>query len=66
CAVLTTLAGIGGRTAFHLARMGAKVIMACRSVERGEKARAKMTKELATFEAGGAPSSGKQGTLEVK
>lgn len=39
-------AGIGNRTALHLARMGAKVIMACRSVQRGEEARAKMEKEI--------------------
>ncbi|CAN0057163.1 unnamed protein product [Ascophyllum nodosum] len=38
--------GIGCRTALNLARLGAKVIMACRSVERGEEARAKMEAEL--------------------
>ncbi|CAM9996016.1 unnamed protein product [Ascophyllum nodosum] len=38
--------GIGNRTAFHLARMGAKVIMACRSIERGEAARAKIEEEI--------------------
>ena len=39
-------AGIGCRTALNLARLGAKVIMACRSVERGEETRAKMEAEL--------------------
>ncbi|CAN0586204.1 unnamed protein product, partial [Laminaria digitata] len=38
--------GIGSRTAFHLAQMGAKVIMACRSVERGESARVIMEQEI--------------------
>ncbi|CAM9882037.1 unnamed protein product, partial [Hapterophycus canaliculatus] len=38
--------GIGSRTAFHLAKAGARVIMACRSFERGEEARQKLEKEL--------------------
>ncbi|CAN0078684.1 unnamed protein product [Scytosiphon promiscuus] len=64
-AVPTTLAGIGGRTAFHLAKMGAKVVMACRSVERGEKARAQMTQELAMLGEERGPEGVKPGMLEV-
>lgn len=59
--------GIGSRIAFHLARMGAKVIMACRSMDRGEGARTKMTRELSTLAArttlGGVVRAG---TLEVR
>lgn len=63
----SALAGIGSRTAFHLARMGAKVIMACRSVERGEAARAKLQQELAaTVGSGKTPSAVRAGTLEVR
>lgn len=40
------LSGIGKRTAYNLARMGAKVIMACRSLERGEKARQELEEEM--------------------
>eukprot|EP00752_Nemacystus_decipiens_P012085 g10715.t1 len=57
--------GIGSRTAFHLARMGAKVIMACRSVERGEAARAKLQQELATLSSAKTSSAVLPGTLEV-
>eukprot|EP00903_Cladosiphon_okamuranus_P008357 g8037.t1 len=57
--------GIGSRTAFHLARMGAKVIMACRSVERAEKARAKMQQELANLGSGKSRTVVRAGTLEV-
>lgn len=38
--------GIGKRTAYNLARMGAKVVMACRSLERGEKARQELEEEM--------------------
>lgn len=40
------LSGIGKRTAFHLARMGGRVIMACRSLERGEKSRQELEEEI--------------------
>lgn len=45
-ALIRLQTGIGKRTALHLARMGAKVIMACRSVERGEAARINMEEEI--------------------
>ncbi len=41
-----SLTGIGKRTAFNLAKMGAKVIMACRSLERGEEARQELEGEM--------------------
>lgn len=65
---LRPTAGVGSRTAFHLARMGAKVIMACRSVERGEMARAKMEQELAILRSGTGKTSRavRAGTLEVQ
>lgn len=44
--LLIRMAGIGRRTAFHLARMGAKVIMACRSVQKGEEACTELEQEL--------------------
>ncbi|MHB8604756.1 MAG: SDR family oxidoreductase [Thermoplasmatota archaeon] len=37
--------GIGRETARALARLGARVVMACRSVERGEEARAELLRE---------------------
>lgn len=48
--------------------MGAKVIMACRSIERGEGARTKMEEELAALGAATTQSSSSvvgAGTLEV-
>lgn len=41
-----TVSGIGSRTALHLAKMGATVVMACRSVEKGEEARVALEKEI--------------------
>ncbi|CAM9460744.1 unnamed protein product [Sphacelaria rigidula] len=38
--------GIGCRTALHLANMGATVVMACRSVEKGDATRALLEKEI--------------------
>lgn len=46
CTAIFALLGIGKRTALHLARMGAKVIMACRSVQKGEDARAELEQEI--------------------
>lgn len=43
---LIAFAGIGSRTALHLAKMGATVVMACRSVQKGEEARAALEKEM--------------------
>ncbi|CAN0249928.1 unnamed protein product [Pylaiella littoralis] len=57
--------GIGARTAFHLARMGAKVVMACRSTERGEAKRTKLEKELAALVAAKISGAVGAGTLEV-
>ncbi|CAM9656425.1 unnamed protein product, partial [Ectocarpus sp. 12 AP-2014] len=61
--------GIGNRTAFNLAKAGAKVIMACRSLERGESARQQLEEEmretLSKVEGGGGASGARQGTLEV-
>ncbi|CAB1117181.1 unnamed protein product [Ectocarpus sp. CCAP 1310/34] len=61
--------GIGNRTAFNLAKAGAKVIMACRSLERGESARQQLEEEmretLSKVEGGGGAFGTRQGTLEV-
>ncbi|CAN0283970.1 unnamed protein product [Pylaiella littoralis] len=59
--------GIGKRTAFNLAQAGAKVIMACRSLERGEKARRDLESEMresSSSMAGDASVKGR-GSLEV-
>jgi NAD(P)-dependent dehydrogenase (short-subunit alcohol dehydrogenase family) len=45
CIVTGSNSGIGKETALALAKMGASVVMAIRSRERGEKARAEMVKE---------------------
>ncbi|CAN0078618.1 unnamed protein product, partial [Scytosiphon promiscuus] len=60
--------GIGSRTALHLAKAGARVIMACRSLERGEEARQKLEKEMRESPSSVAGTDGcgtGQGTLEV-
>jgi NAD(P)-dependent dehydrogenase (short-subunit alcohol dehydrogenase family) len=47
CTFICTLhPGIGKRTAFHLAKMGCTVIMACRSKERAEAAKSDLVSEL--------------------
>lgn len=38
--------GIGNRTAYHIAATGITLIMACRSMERGEEAKRNLEKEL--------------------
>ncbi len=46
CVVTGANAGIGKETAKGLAKLGATVVMACRSVERAEAARADVTREI--------------------
>ena len=45
CIVTGANAGIGKATALGLAKMGAKVVMVCRSRERGQVALAEITRE---------------------
>ena len=46
CIVTGSNTGVGKRTAFHLARMGGSVILACRSKERADSAKTELIKEL--------------------
>ena len=45
CIITGANAGVGKESAIGLARLGARVVMVCRSKERGELARAEIEKK---------------------